>query len=94
MTESIDIGDSKRFSIAFTDIANAAADPTAVTAVITEPDGIATTYVYGTDAELVKDGVGNYHVDFVFAKQGRHKIKLTGTGAINSAEYVEIWVRS
>lgn len=94
MTDSFDIGDNKRFSITFTDIVGAAADPTAITAVITEPDGVVTTYVYGTDAELVKDSVGVYYVDWTFAKKGRHKIKISGTGAVVSAEQVEIWVRS
>lgn len=94
MTDSFDIGDRKRFSITFTDITAAPADPTIVTAFITEPDGVVTAYVYLTDAELVKDSTGVYHVDWTFAKAGRHKIKLSGEGSLVSAEQVEVWVRA
>lgn len=93
MTDSYDIGDSRRFNVAFTDVNNVAADPTNVTFKIVEPDGIETIYDYGTDAELVKDSVGNYHVDWVFTKAGRHIIRFEGVGGLTSSEQTEVYIR-
>lgn len=93
MTDSYDIGDSRRFSVAFTDINGAAADPSAIAFKMVEPDGTETSYVYGTDSELVKDSLGNYHVDWVFSKAGRHIIRFEGTGAVTAAEQDEVYVR-
>ncbi len=40
-----------------------AADPTTVTCTVIAPDGTETTYTYGTDAQLLKDSTGHYHLD-------------------------------
>lgn len=93
MTESYDIGDMQTLSIAFTDSAGTATDPTGITFKMREPDGTETNYVHGTDAQLVKDSVGNYHVDWLFSQSGRHVFKFSGTGAINTAEQQEIYIR-
>lgn len=60
-------------------------DPTTVTAIISEPDGTETTYVYGTDAELVKDSTGVYHVDISAMTAGRWVYRFEGTGAAQAA---------
>lgn len=94
MTTAYDIGDAPRLSISFTDYADVSADPTAVTFAMTEPDGSVVQYDYLTNAELVKDSVGNYHVDYLLSKSGRHTFKFTGTGAVNSAESADLYVRA
>ena len=53
---------------------------------MTEPDATVTTYVNGTNAELVKDSTGKYHVDWTITQAGRHFWKVRGTGAIVQAE--------
>lgn len=78
-TAAYDIGDLRRLSVAFKDINGAAADPTTVTFRMRKPDGTVTTYVFGTDSELVKDSVGNYHVDWTFALAGRHVWRFEGS---------------
>jgi hypothetical protein len=93
MTTSYDIGDKKRFSAAFTDINDAAADPTTVTVRIREPDGTVTAYIYGTDVEVVKSAVGNYYVDVTFDQSGRHQVRWEGVGALVTAEQTEVYVR-
>jgi len=45
------------------DVAKAKVDPTVLQVTIQAPDYTQTTYIFGTDAELVKDDVGQYHVD-------------------------------
>ncbi len=93
MTCSFDIGDSRRFSVAFTDVDGIAADPTGISFKLVEPDGTETNYVYVTDAELVKDSTGNYHVDITFSQPGRHIIRFNGTGDVVSAEQSEVYIR-
>lgn len=48
-----------------------------------------TTYVYGTDAELVKDAVGRYHVDVTTPTgatvEGIYAFRFEGTGTNASA---------
>ncbi|MGD9879036.1 MAG: hypothetical protein AB7E70_20935 [Hyphomicrobiaceae bacterium] len=82
-----DKGDLVKLSTspAFKDADGEAADPTAVTFRIMEPDGTETTYVYGTDAELVKAGTGDYYVHWTCAKEGRHSYRFEGTGTVTAA---------
>ena len=93
-TQSYDIGDNRRFSVNFTDIDADDADPTVATIIIKQPDGVDITYVYDTDVELVKDSVGNYHADFTFTQSGRHQVRFTGTGALTSAEQIDVYIRA
>lgn len=80
------VGQTVRLDAAFADVDGVASDPSAVTFTITEPDDDATvtTYVYGTDAALVKDAVGLYHVEFEIANAGTHCYAFTGTGALKA----------
>lgn len=93
MTETFDIGDMQSLKIAFTDEAGNAADPTGVTFKMREPDGVETTYIYGADAELVKESVGNYQVGWTFNKSGRHIFRFAGAGAVAAAEQNEVYIR-
>lgn len=88
-----DQNDTRRLSIAFTNIAAAATDPTTVTFIMREPDGVLTTYVYVTDAELVKLSTGNFYVDWPIAKPGRHTFRWIGTGSVAAAEAGEFFAR-
>lgn len=40
-------------------------DPDSVKLSVRRPGGKVRTYVYGTDAELVKDSTGRYHLDLL-----------------------------
>jgi len=79
---SYDKGDLVRISAAFTNSAGTAIDPTAVLCKFTDPSGNTTTYTYNTDAELVKDSTGNYHVDIDADEAGLwyYRFYATGTG--------------
>jgi uncharacterized protein YfaS (alpha-2-macroglobulin family) len=79
---SYDKGDVVVVSAAFTDKLNAPVDPTTVTFKVRAPDGSVMTYVFGTDSELVKDSVGNYHVDVSVNLDGYwfYRYESTGTG--------------
>lgn len=47
----------------FTDLGDAAVDPDVVVVCYTNGDADPVNFIYGTDAEVVKDEVGTYHVD-------------------------------
>lgn len=76
-----DIGDVVRLTGTFTTSAGAAVDPTTVTFKLKTPAGLTTTYVYGTDAAIVKTGTGVYYVDWLTTMQGVHHVRWAGTVA-------------
>ena len=82
MANPYDKGDLVRVSAAFTTAAGAALDPTVVKCQVQTPAGTATTYTYGTDAALVKDSTGAYHLDIDAATSGEwcYRWYSTGTG--------------
>lgn len=81
-----DVGDLVRCSGPFTNSAGAAIDPEAVKVSIRKPDGTVTTYVYNTDAEVVKDSVGNYHIDVDANAAGRWYYRWWSTGNGQAAD--------
>ena len=66
-------------------VTGAVADPTTVTFKVTDPNSATTTYVYGTDAQLVKDSTGVYHVDLSLDLPGLYYYRFLGTGAVKAA---------
>lgn len=76
-----DIGDVVRVQGTFTTSAGAAVDPGTVTFKLKTPYGVATTYIYGTDAAVVKTGTGAYYVDYLTTVQGVHHVRWAGTVA-------------
>ena len=88
------VGDKIRLSAAFTDIDSAAQDPGGVQFKIRAPDGTITTYIYSTDAELVKDSTGNYHVDYLIATAGRYRYRFAGVTTGQAADEGEFRVQN
>lgn len=88
-----DRGDKVRASVAFTSAAGAAVDPAAVTCRVKNPEGTDSTYVYGTNAELVRDSQGNYHLDIDANVEGLWTYRFEGTGTNQGAGEGEFTVR-
>lgn len=55
-------------------------DPTTVTVKFRSPSGTVTSYVYGTDAALVKASTGDYYIDFTPDESGRWRYRWITTG--------------
>ena len=93
--EVIDIGQPHRIAVVFKNSGGTAVDPTTVTFVFRKPSDSVTTYVYGTDSQLVKDSVGNYHVDLTPAagEHGEWQYRWTSTRTPAQAEPGEFAVR-
>lgn len=79
----------------FRNSSNVLADPTTVKLTVREPDGTTTTYVYGTDAIVVKSSTGIYTANLdTTSKRGLwlYTWWSTGAGQADSGEqefYVE-----
>ena len=50
------------------------------------PLGEVSTYVYGTDAGVIKDSAGNYHIDVEPAAQGVWKYRWEGLNSNKAAK--------
>jgi len=61
-------------------------DPTTVTFKSKKPTGTITTLVFGTDTAVVKDAVGQYHVDVTTDEKGEWNFRFEGTGACTAVE--------
>lgn len=91
-----DIGDKATLRASFTDDSSPAqpADPSALTFYLKLPDGTVTEYVYGTDAELVRDAVGEYHVDWTITVHGVYWYLFAGSGDVVAVEEETFTVRT
>ena len=78
------LGQKVRISAVFAGEDGEAADPSAVYAVVKEPGEAAITYTYGTDAELVRDSVGNYHLDQGLETAGIWAVRWYSTGNVQA----------
>lgn len=54
-------------------------DPTTITFKLLSPDGIETSYVYGTDSEVQKESVGDYTADIRPTYGGRWRYRWEAT---------------
>lgn len=55
-------------------------NPTAVTADVSDGDGVQTTYTYGVDSELTRPSTGVYKLELLLDPPGEWSIRFTGTG--------------
>lgn len=63
MSAGVVEGNAPRFTVTFTNDEGVKVDPDEVTFLVEQPDASVTAYVYGTDAEVVKDETGVYYID-------------------------------
>jgi len=98
------IGSGLTFEVEFTNDAGAAADPTTITFYLREHiDGTELTWIYnaspvegthyptGFDA-MVRDSLGNFHVDWTARKAERHIGFWLGAGAVSQTAQSTVFV--
>lgn len=83
-TKIYDVGDVVRCTATFS-VSGTNTDPSAVTFKYKAPSGTITTYVYGTDAQLVKSAVGIYYVDVTVSAPGSYAYRFSSTGTGRAA---------
>ena len=84
-----DVGDRVRLSIEIRDtdvVDDPLTDPDLLTFTMREPDDVVTSYIFGEDVQVVKDGVGLYHVAWDITKAGTHWSRFAAFGSIGAAE--------
>lgn len=87
-----DIGDLVRCTGTFAS-SGSNVNPSAVMFKVKTPAGTVTTYTYGTDAALVRDSTGVYHVDVDAATAGDYVYRFWSTGTGQAAAEGQFWVR-
>lgn len=78
-------GDLVRVSAAFTNFVGKPIDPGVVICEYRNPARLRTALTYGTNAALVKDSVGNYHVDIDANVRGMWYVRWYSTGTGQTA---------
>lgn len=89
-----DLGDLMRVSAVFTDLSDNLVDPDTVTFSVLHDDDEAISYSYGTDIEVVQDGVGEYHLDISLDDTGFWRVRVASTGDGQGAEELAVTVYS
>jgi hypothetical protein len=87
------VGDRPRFTASFKRSDGTLMDPTGVVAKTRDPAGVETTFVYGTDSDLVRSSVGVYYIDVDLTTHGTWTIRCVGTGNLAGAEEISIIAR-
>src|SRR5262245_47032462 len=80
-------GDLAVASAVFT-VSDAAADPTTVKVTVVRPDSQRQTYTYTTDAQVVKDSTGNYHINLSCVVPGSWRVWWHAEGTGQAADEV------
>lgn len=88
-----DKGDVVRLLIQFKGLDGLHVDPTTVIVRVKDPVGVVTSYTYLIDANLIKDGVGQYHRDIEPTIQGVWKYRWEGIGTNKGAEENAFMIR-
>lgn len=77
----------------FSDSAGVPADPSTVRLKWRRHDEV-TTWVFGTDAEIIKTAVGTYYADIPVTEVGTYYARWEGEGAVIAAEETSFFVES
>lgn len=79
------VGQRPRFDFQIRD-QHVLSDPATLSFAFEKPDGTVTTYIYGTDAELVKDAIGKYHVEVTLDQSGQWLWRQESTGVVTASQ--------
>lgn len=95
MANVYDKGDKIEVTASFSSrISGAPVDPATVTCKVKNPAGTITTYVYGTDPEVVRDSQGNFHCKIDANSAGTWYYRFSSTGDYQAAAEGEFVVKA
>lgn len=86
MAESYVLGAVARCSLSVRTDDGDPVDPESLAYYMLEPDGTLTTYVYGSDPQIARESMGEYHVDWPTEQAGRHRYRWDGDGVNAGAD--------
>lgn len=94
MRAPYEVGDRVLFTASFFDRSDVATSVDDLTFTWRTPDGAESVYSYGTDAQITQDTAGVYlFAAPVFARHGRHQVRVASTGNLVAAAELNIGVR-
>jgi hypothetical protein len=79
------VGNIRRISAVFT-VGATETNPTVTTVRVRTPAGVETSYVYGTDAEVIRTATGRFYFDLTGTETGEYLVRFTGTGTVVAAD--------
>ena len=80
------VGDDVKCTAEFQTADDAAVDPDTVRFKVKNPSGTVTTLAYGTDAAVIRDSTGNYHVIVDANQAGTWHYRFWSTGNGKAAD--------
>ncbi len=92
MSSDINVGDIVRLKnleagvAGFIDEDDVLTDPAVVQCIVRRAGEPPRTFTYLTDIEVVKDGTGIYHLDFLVPRAGTYYYRWQGSGGLTAAE--------
>lgn len=95
MTERINVGDTVKAMVTFTDSTGKAADPSIVRLEVQKPDGTTAAYATGFtgfDGQARDAGSGEYRYDLSLDQGGTWLWRWIATGAVVAAEPDRVYV--
>lgn len=78
-------GDMVRLSLDLS-ISGTQVDPTHLALYVTPPVGVEQHFVYGATGTFLRDGAGQYHLDYFAALSGQYKYRFFASGTAWGAE--------
>lgn len=78
-----DLQDAVRLEVTFTDFNGNPADPSSVTVRIRKPNGTTLTQTF--PGAVIKDGIGQYHLDVIVDLPGYWVYRWEGSGALQES---------
>jgi hypothetical protein len=79
-------GQLARFSFETRNASKALADPATFTFAFEKPSGTVTTWVFGTNLEIVRDSVGKFHVDLTMDEPEWWTWRQESTGVVTASQ--------
>ena len=84
-------GQAPRFEVTF-EVDGILTDPSSTTFRTRDPAGNVSSFVFGTDVELVRDSAGAFHLDLPLSIGGQWTVRWEGTGTAQGADEYTIQV--
>jgi hypothetical protein len=87
MLNRYDVGDLVRFPATFKNYLEELTDPNTIRFRYVKPDGTATTLQFGVDGDIIRDSVGEFHIDLELDTKGEWQYNWISDGAVITSQW-------
>lgn len=85
MYNTYEKGDTVRIDIDIK-VSGSYIDPTYLSLEITDPFGYVSNFIYGATGTFVRDGTGQYYLDYFAGSPGQYKRRVFASGTASAAD--------